>query len=896
MAGKEKDKEKGKDKKGEGEGEARGKAKGEAKTNGKAKEKASPKPEAKLESKPETKPETKPEINEGATARPARLSARISARLSAWFSRWFSRWSSTLSAALSSIWSLTSSKLRQLAKALGGKLSLWVAGPLKQLGGVIARKTAQLSPGTHQFFVTLRDVHLKRLLASFSRLSVRLYMGLGGALALTLATSLIAWLSFARVGDEQQRVNEYVPGMVTAFLLAQQANSLAAAAPRLTAAPSREAFDRTRQSIAVERELFEGHLSELLTEQGMAQSSINSVATALIANIQGIEDSVSETFTLNEHSQQLANDLVSLRGELERQMAEAIDDQFFYTITGYRDLDQPQDATSKHFSETEFQRFRNLMELDSASNVGTLVLTDVFSVADRRQLEPLLERFQAAAASVNRSLNRPLTPRNDSGTFARLLSLGTGADGILDLQARMLAEAEHQQELLVANQQLVARLTTSIESHVSGARALSTGATQMATTTIGTATNLLLTINIISVLGALAIGWFYVQPLVERIRWLSGRMRGMAAGDLEEEVKLPGGDEVTEMASALEVFRRSSLEAQRLNLVEKLAEELRGKNDELESVLGELRQAQDQIVMREKLAALGELTAGVAHEIKNPLNFVKNFSEGSIELLSELREVLTEQKAGDVTEEQWQLLTEVSQDLDENLESILRNGERANRIVQDMLSMGRGSGDFQPVDINRLLSEHTNLAFHAARANDPDFQLSIDEDLDPEVGELEVIPHDLGRVFLNMVTNSCHATDQKRRKREEETGQRTAASSEWQPRITISTRRDESSVTIAIRDNGEGIPDELKEKIFNPFFTTKPTDKGTGLGLSLSSDIVRQHGGQIRVESEPGEFTEMQVRLPLNRPKVEKGEEMEGEEMEGEEMEGENGENGEVGA
>ena len=322
-----------------------------------------------------------------------------------------------------------------------------------------------------------------------------------------------------------------------------------------------------------------------------------------------------------------------------------------------------------------------------------------------------------------------------------------------------------------------------------------------------------------------------------------------------------GRDEVADMAAALEVFRRNALEVQRLNLVEHLAEELRGKNDELETALADLDKAQDQIVMREKLAALGELTAGVAHEIRNPLNFVKNFSEASAELLVELREAVED--TGDaLTENQKQYIEEISADLTSNLERIQSHGERANRIVQDMLMMGRGGGEARLIDINDLVNEHALLAYHSARALDPDFQLNILREFDPDAGQVEAIPSDLGRVFLNMVNNACYAVDENRKARE------AAGDKEYMPSVTLATKRTDDSVEVRIRDNGSGIPQEAIDKIFNPFFTTKPTDKGTGLGLSLSNDIVRQHGGTIAVTSESGEFTEMLVTLPFKYPVV----------------------------
>ena len=341
-------------------------------------------------------------------------------------------------------------------------------------------------------------------------------------------------------------------------------------------------------------------------------------------------------------------------------------------------------------------------------------------------------------------------------------------------------------------------------------------------------------------------------------------MRRMAAGQLEEEVQVSGQDELAEMAAALEVFRHNSREALRLNLVEELNKELDGKNTELEGknaelevVLTDLQTAQDQIVMREKLAALGEVTAGVAHEIRNPLNFVKNFSESSEELLAEMREALEEGDNLDTG-----LIADISKDLTENLERIRHHGERANRIVNDMLMMGRGSHNWQPIELNTLLAEHAMLAYHSARATDTEFQLTVEQDLDPDLGEMQAIPQDLGRTFLNIVGNACQATDEKRRKKASEG----IGFEGYSPTVRLTTRDQGDEVEIRIRDNGPGIPADIVEKIFNPFFTTKPTNQGTGLGLAITSDIIREHGGNIRVESEPDQYTEMIVVIPKNPP------------------------------
>ena len=333
-------------------------------------------------------------------------------------------------------------------------------------------------------------------------------------------------------------------------------------------------------------------------------------------------------------------------------------------------------------------------------------------------------------------------------------------------------------------------------------------------------------------------------------------IRRMGAGDLEYKVEIEGNDELAESARALEELRQRSIKAMQLDLVKELSEDLERKNQELERVLTELQQTQEQIILREKLAELGELTAGVAHEIRNPLNFMKNFSEASDELLAELK-VTLDQNAAELDQANRQLIADICQSLAENLERIRSHGDRANRIVRDMLMLGRGGGAMQLVDINDLLKEHTMLAFHSACALEPDFRLDIEEELDQDAGRVPVISEDLGRVFLNMVGNACYATDEKRRLRE-------AQGEPYTPTLWIRTKKVADAVEIRIRDNGTGIPADVMEKVFNPFFTTKPADKGTGLGLSLSNDIVRQHGGSIAPTSEPGEFTEMTISIPVS--------------------------------
>ena len=723
--------------------------------------------------------------------------------------------------------------------------------------------------------MTLQE-RLRKIAGSRFRISTQLYAGLGAAVAFTLIASLVAWFSFNRVGEAQRRVNEgSVPQMSAAFGIAQSAGGLVNAAPRLVAAGTAEALAETKASIDQRRGVFEHELGNLQGEDPR-HDLIRKRGEALTDNINAIEASVAQSLELSARRQRMADEVGLLLAQLSRDiLLPAIDDQFFYTMTGYRTLDQGADARAKHLSEPEVAYYRSLADLHNDATQGAQLLLNAFSLSDAPLLEPLRDRFNATVGSIERNLAslRELDMRAAVATpFARLRDLGLGDQGGFALRKLELALVRDQQALLAANGELNQRLVDEVEGLVADAGASATNATEAAAQTIGTGRALLLGLNIVSVVGAVLIAWLFVgRVLLRRIGRLSDRMRAMADGDLEAAVDIGGRDEVADMAAALEVFRRHALEVQRLNLVEKLAEELRGKNEQLETALSDLEQAQDQIVAREKLAALGELTAGVAHEIKNPLNFVKNFSEASAELVDELKETLEELPTPEADDADGQdgdnpreLVEEICQDLVENLTRIRSHGERADRIVRDMLAMGRGGGQRQATDINTLVAEHTNLAFHAVRAQDPDFQLDIQKEFDSNMGEVEVVPQDLGRVFLNIVTNACYAVDERRR---------TGDDADYSPTLKITTQRTESHMRVAIRDNGTGMPKEVMDKIFNPFFTTKPTDQGTGLGLSLSADIARQHGGELRVQSEAGEFTEMTVEIPLHSPAAANAEE-----------------------
>ncbi len=705
----------------------------------------------------------------------------------------------------------------------------------------------------------------------WSRISTQLYVGFGGAVALIIMISLLALFFLDYIGKIQQNVSEKsVPEMTSAFAIAQQTASLVAAVPRLTTATP-EQFETIAATTSWKADEFKAQLSIMLENQGRdaRAEQIESGGAGIVKNIEQVKLLVRERFDVRQKIIDLRDELQVVQGELATILVKEIDDQMFYTMTGYRSLDEERSPLSVHFSEQEFLTYRYLVELREAAAIATELLATAFTVTDEALLEPLRERFEATVGSAERSLdalkNTPVHERL-SLAFIDLLSIGRRESNGFDLRYRELTVNEELVDLLNDSQILGIDVVAQVESFVDDSSMAAGEMADMATTATDTSTTILLAVNIVSIGGAFLFVWLLVQRrLIKRLDRISSQMQQMAGGDLEVAIDVDGRDEIAQLAKALDVFRNNALEVQRLNLVETLAEELKGKNEELAKTNEELERAQDQIVMREKLAALGQLTAGVAHEIKNPMNFIMNFSEVSQELLEELLEEVAKGKAGQGNGEDDydpELVEEVAGDLTGNLQRIHEHGKRANRIVMDMLKMGRGGGDWQETDLNVLLNDHALLAFHSARAADTEFQLEIQEDYEEGLREIMVRPQDLGRVFLNLVTNACYATDEKRKGLLEEGGD---AGKEYQPVLKLSTRQVGDFVEVHVRDNGNGIPESALERIFNPFYTTKPPDKGTGLGLSLSSDIMREHGGEIRVDTKEGEYTDMIVVLPVEQ-------------------------------
>lgn len=371
---------------------------------------------------------------------------------------------------------------------------------------------------------------------------------------------------------------------------------------------------------------------------------------------------------------------------------------------------------------------------------------------------------------------------------------------------------------------------------------------------------------------ATVVGALLARRLLVPVRRLQLGADRIGAGELDHRIDIRTGDEIETLADRFNQMAASiqeshaTLEAkvdQRTEALQREERESRDARRAAEAALADLQRAQDRLVQSEKLASLGQLTAGIAHEIKNPLNFVNNFAQLSSELVDELRDVVAPAAQGLDAKARGEL-DELTAMLKDNLAKVAHHGRRADSIVKNMLLHSReGKGERRSVDLNATVEESLNLAYHGMRAEKPGFNITMSKSLDPAVGQVEIYPQEFVRVLLNLISNGFYAAN----KRKSE-----ANDASYEPTLAVATRNLGDRVEIRVRDNGTGIPSAVKEKIFNPFFTTKPAGEGTGLGLSLSFDIVvKLHGGTIDVETEPGAFTEFVVTIPRAAPPLSAG-------------------------
>ncbi len=710
----------------------------------------------------------------------------------------------------------------------------------------------------------------------------RLYFMLFGAVVLMGGATVLAYYSFNETLRHEIRLSEYsMPNLINSVDVARKSAIVVNGAFRLVSVSSKDEHTAVVEATAREIASLENIILELEARSAFGEQTrlIRSHLEELGTHLDVIKQSSARRLDIARALTVFIEELGETSRRVERLLVQAIDDQAFYLVSGLRELDDKARPINKRASEDELTAYRNLITVNQSANLAVLLLDEVLVLADRQFLTPLEERFDSAVRNfMHAYANLPDSMQDDrlEENLTRLGEIGEGPEGVLVLRQEALLRLEQEQDTLTKARTTSEALVSEVNNLVAQINEEAIQSSAAARAAAQTGILLLILLNVSGTVGAFVLGSLFVRRyLVRRLVGLASTMREMASGDLEVPVQVEGhdivkpvkgsahyltrnmkyliwNDEVTDMARALEVFRRYAYEVQRLNLVEKLAKELDAKNENLEQALENLKAAQEQVIAEQKLASLGQLTAGVAHEIKNPLNFVSNFANVSIELADEIEELMKQDENLDLEE-----IKSILDEMRTSLGKIKEHGNRADNIVRSMLEHSRSKeGEWRKTNLNALLKQYVDLSYHALRAEDNSFNAEMKENLDQNMEEITVVPQDICRVFLNLVTNAFQAMNEKLKK----------VGGDYLPELTISSRLLEDHVEFCIRDNGPGIPDEVRDKIFEPFVTTKEPGKGTGLGLSLTTDILLRHGGSIHVDTEVGNFTEMRVLLPLEPP------------------------------
>ena len=625
---------------------------------------------------------------------------------------------------------------------------------------------------------------MRFIIDRWRRIGTRLYLALGFAVALTLISGGVAVYYFEQSGDHNYRVqSESVPALESSWIAAREAERLRILGLEVVA-DAESGFQRQNTDALVRS----------LERLDAALNNVSGVP-ALATDAQAVSDAA---YDLGE----IIDNLVVLRGAIlsSNQVADAY---------GLRLA-----TTSSDIGE---------------SDAALAVLRQVPQAEDDATLQGLWAEFSRIHAT---------------GIDPAVSSLAEG-EGIFYLRGQQLALEANTRELAASFEESSAALESSVTALLTASGEHSSEALGLAVSSFDEGRTLLAGISVISVIAAALAAWIWVgNGMVRRLSRMSDRMRKMADGDLETPVPEVGRDEIGELAGALEVFRQQALEVQRLNLVEKLYEELRVIN-------AELKRVQARLVAQEKLAALGELVAGVAHEISNPLNFVNNFSEGSLELYSELTEMLDNYRDR-MSEDDTALLDDITQEMTASLNRVLSNGGRALAIVERMRGLGVTGGDPVVVDLNEVLRRSVHSGCNTFSAQWQDFSVEPVLDLDESVGDATLVERDFSDALINLVSNAFYAMGQKRK-----------ASEGYEPVLIVSSRRVGDMVEIRLRDNGTGISDDVLGRIFNPFFSTRDGAAGAGLGLPIAADVARRFGGDLSVDTVYGEYAEFIMTLPI---------------------------------
>ena len=628
---------------------------------------------------------------------------------------------------------------------------------------------------------------MRFLVDTWRSIGARLYLALGFAVLLTLASSAVGVYYFEQSGDLNFRVrSESVPVLEASWAAANEAERLRAIGLGLLGESDSGSEDQQRDSV-----------NETLKRLEDALATVSGVA-ALESNANVVYDA--------------AFDMARVIDEIEVQR------------TALADTDAAADRL--------WSRLNILLDDSGLSDKPLSALVRASQAGDTAALESLWNEFAAVSSD---------------GVDPAIGAL-SGGEGVFWARGQQLALQARIGELSSAFNESGLVLDAAVSSLLSAARLESAGALDSAVASFDEGRVLLAIVSVASVVAAVLAAWLWVgNGVVRRLSRMSDRMRAMATGDLETPVPEVGRDEIGQLADALEVFRQQALEVQRLNLVERLYGELREANEELQRM-------QDRLVAQGKLAALGELVSGVAHEISNPLNFVKNFSEGSLELYNEMTETLTTYRSG-MSEDDAEALDMIGEELTESLDRVNTNGARALAIVERMQGLGVVGGEPEPTDLNSALRTAVQTGCNTFQVEWDDFKVEPTYDLDSSLERVPLVEPDFAQAIVNLVSNACYAM----RLKQGEMGDG------YRPVLTATTRKIEDAVEVRIRDNGTGIADDVFDKIFNPFFSTREGALGAGLGLPIAADVARRAGGDLSAKTAHGEYAEFTMSLPVDR-------------------------------
>jgi signal transduction histidine kinase len=722
-------------------------------------------------------------------------------------------------------------------------------------------------------------------LTNWRSVGARLLLAFLGISAFSALVAGAAIYAFFEVGRSLELIDRRIGPILASLDVSRSAERLAIASSALSAVTTEQERIRVFWTLSDGSSRLKQLLGEL-SDSGLSRrqlAAIEASATQLTTNYVALDAAVRQRLQVIVSIKEQMRNAFDAREEIRRLLVPS-------RPTYDRNIDQPalmpgedqaQTPSEAQSPEAELQEERAERRVQQQVSDVIDGLAQVAVADQKQQVSALALRLRRIMQEMEAASTQEFDPKVQAlllPAVKALKDLVQGPNAIPQLREKELALISDVGNLLAENTQVSNQLTDAAELLVAIAKTEVKDATNSADDVQRNSTLAIAALVALSLAASALIVWLYVgRNIVARLNRLSAATLSIAGGNHEVAVPTVGRDEIAAMGEAVETFRRNTMERDHLlaeraeaadrleHTVEERTLEMRQARDEAimanrqtEVALTELKAAQASLIQSEKLASLGQLTAGIAHEIKNPLNFVNNFASLSNDLLAELKEVAEPAIATLDADKREELETTLAM-LSGNLNKIGEHGKRADNIVRSMLEHSRGAtGERRTVDLNALAEEALNLAFHGARAQNKNFNITLERDYDRALAPIEVVPQDITRVFLNLIGNGFHAAHKRAL---------TAAEAGFRPTLRLATKETGDAVEVRVRDNGTGIAPEIRDKLFQPFFTTKPTGEGTGLGLSISYDIVtQQHGGAIDVESEPGSFTEFIVRLPRRRP------------------------------